>query len=630
MKRSKAVISSLLSRVRAHPIYAGLIGLGVLLVLGLPWFFVPKTVAFSYAERTCVKELTLLPSIQREATDTSYQVSFEGERTVGGWPLMATSVCFTPTEMPNQGDVTIATGPWGTWLPPQVYTLAVGAEPTVDVSALKQPVPTTKPVEVALDQPDELHAYTLVVANKTANCTDEDVELSCDISKLKLAQGKSYDYQLMKQFEDDSQEEVNTGTLKTLRAVKVTDTDIDKNQTVYGKPRSFAVSLDKAITAAELTLKGGDKTYDLDVSVKDKKITAKLDTDLPRETKYTLTLKSVDAVDGSTLVDAYKLPFTVSGGPKVTGISIPNSKVDPSAQAIVTFDQPLSDKQDITKLVSFKGGSASVAKLNATQVSVQLGDLGRCVPFTISVASGVLSKWDIKNASGWKFDSRTVCYTTSVYGYSAQGRALIAYQFGNSGPVTLYTGAIHGNEISSMYMMQSWIAELEANPDKIGNRQIVVIPNINPDGVAAGTRNNSNNVNLSRNFPTSNWVSDINDTNGRVKGGGGDKPLSEPEAAALASYTSALSPRLLLSYHAVGSLVVGDPGFSGQKAAQYAGMVGYTNATGAGGTFDYDITGSYEEWAPQKAGVPAMVIELGSYSYHNFAHHRSAMWAMLD
>ena len=206
----------------------------------------------------------------------------------------------------------------------------------------------------------------------------------------------------------------------------------------------------------------------------------------------------------------------------------------------------------------------------------------------------------------------------------------MAYHFGNSGPLTLFTGAIHGNEVSSKYLMEAWINELDANPDKIGNRQVVIIPNINPDGVAAGTRNNSRNVNLNRNFPTSDWVRDIKDTDGPNKGGGGKKPLSEPESAALARYVQQLGSRLLLSYHAVGSLVIGDVGtLSASKAAQYASMVSYSNATGTSNTFDYSITGAFEEWTYRSVGIPSMVIELGSYTYHDINHHRGAMWEML-
>lgn len=630
MNRTKHAIKQLYGYLRKHPFRAGLIGLCLVVVGGLPLFFMPKTVHFSYADKTCAKELTLLPSLHSQRGGSGYEVQFDDIRTIGALPLASTAVCFVPTEAPSQGDVSLATSLWGSWLAPQSYNLTVGAEPKVNAAAFSLAIPTTKPLSVDLDQPDSLHQYHLNVDKKSTPCSDKGATLNCDITSMKLSQGKTYGYELTKKFNQQA-EVVSKGDLKTLRAVKVVKSDIKNQQTVYGKPTKLRLTLDKPIQSAEANLTAGDSEEVVDVSVTGKVVTVAWDKQLKRQTDYIVTLDDVEAEDGSTLIDPYKVSFTMSGGPKVAGISIGSSRVEPNAQAIITFDQELSAKQEIASLVKFEGGTATVTRLGARQVSVQLSELGRCVPFTISVAPGAISKYDIKSQDDWSFSSRTLCYTTSVYGTSLQGRPLIAYYFGNSGPVTLYTGAIHGNEVSSKYLMDSWIAELEANPDKIGKRRIVVIPSINPDGVAAGTRNNSRDVNLSRNFPTSNWVKDIDDTDGPNKGGGGAKPLSEPEAAALARISQAVSPRLLVSYHAVGSLVVGDPGgYSAARAARYASLVGYLNATGQGGTFDYDITGSYEDWTYRNAGIPSMIVELGSYSYHNFAQHRSAMWAMLE
>jgi len=93
-----------------------------------------------------------------------------------------------------------------------------------------------------------------------------------------------------------------------------------------------------------------------------------------------------------------------------------------------------------------------------------------------------------------------------------------------------------------------------------------------------------------------------------------------------------LHPRLLLSFHAVGSLVTGDPGgYSAGYAAKYASMVGYSDTTySSGGGFDYDITGAYETWTTTKQGIPSMVVELGSYGYYSFSHHQAALRAMLN
>lgn len=311
----------------------------------------------------------------------------------------------------------------------------------------------------------------------------------------------------------------------------------------------------------------------------------------------------------------------------MTGVSVGSTRVGLSDVVTVQFDQPIA--ADSAKKSTIAGGQAAIS-VNGSTVQYQLQNLPRCQVFTLSVAKGLKSAHGIVSKSGWSHASRTICHTTSVYGTSVQGRPLVAYHFGSSGPVTMYVGATHGNESSSSGMMQAWVNEIENHPDRLAGKQIIVIPTISPDGVAMGSRMNANKVNLNRNFPTSNWTRDINDTDGKHKDGGGTKPLSEPEAAALASITQTYHPRLLVSFHAVGSLVQGDVGSSSAaKAAQYASLVGYSNATGSSSTFDYDITGGYEEWAWRNQGIPSMVVELGSYGYYSIDHHKAALWAML-
>ena len=106
--------------------------------------------------------------------------------------------------------------------------------------------------------------------------------------------------------------------------------------------------------------------------------------------------------------------------------------------------------------------------------------------------------------------------------------------------------------------------------------------------------------------------------------------MSEPEAQAISTLSSRLKPRLVLSYHAVGSVAIGNQaGDSSTLAATYARLVGYSNGTGnSSEVFDYEITGTYDDWLAQKLGVPSIVIELGSYTYRDFGHHRQAFWEM--
>jgi predicted deacylase len=180
--------------------------------------------------------------------------------------------------------------------------------------------------------------------------------------------------------------------------------------------------------------------------------------------------------------------------------------------------------------------------------------------------------------------------------------------------------------------MDSWVSELEAKAKDIpATRQVVVVPVVNPDGIAANRRNNNNNVDLNRNFATSNWQKDITSpSNQPIPNGGGSAPMSEPETQAIAGLTSRLQPRLTLSYHSVAGYAIGnEAGDSAALAATYSQLSGYQNMTGNGGAFDYSTTGTYEDWIAQRLGLPSLIIELASSTNSEFARNRSALWAMV-
>lgn len=607
--------------------YYAFTGIGIVVLLYGVAFFIPKSVVFSYAGETCVKQLTLAPNIHK-SHGGNFTVGFYDTWTIGSVPIVAMKSCFMPTTAPKTGSV--ASAPFGAPIFKKQFAVAVSEPPSIVMTTA--PIPTTKPYAIAMTATDRIYKYSMVVADTSANCISSDKSISCDVPQLKLVQGKEYDYTLMRTFKDETPKEVQRAKLTTLKAVEIKKSSIKASQTIYSKPKTFEFTLDKVARGATVKLLNGKKEIPVTVDVDGKVIAVRPKDELAREASYALTISSVDADDGSTLLEPYTTNFSVSGGPKVTNVSVGQSGVTQSSSIVLTFDQKLSDKQDTASLAVFTGGSASVQKINATQLRIQLNNLPLCQAFSVSMPKGILSAYDIKSTKDWSFSSRTTCYTTTQYGTSVNGRPLIAYIFGSSGPTTMYVGTIHGNESSSSGMMRAWVNELEANPSRVQGKRIVVIPTINPDGLAANTRMNARKVNLNRNFPTDNWTSDINDTDGKHKAGGGKKPLSEPEAAALASFTQQTRPKLLLSFHAIGSLTSGDPGgYSAPFAAKYASMVGYRDATNStSNTFDYDITGSYEDWTYRNQGIPSIVIELGSYGYYSISHHRSALWTMVQ
>jgi N-acetylmuramoyl-L-alanine amidase len=140
-------------------------------------------------------------------------------------------------------------------------------------------------------------------------------------------------------------------------------------------------------------------------------------------------------------------------------------------------------------------------------------------------------------------------------GRSAQGRPIRAERIGGARAsiALLVAGPVHGNEPAGKQV----IARLRRQRPPSGTA-IWLIPDPNPDGAAAGTRQNADGVDLNRNFPYR-WRADGHPFDTYHSGSG---PLSEPESQALARFVERVKPRATLWYHQALSMVVrsaGDP-----------------------------------------------------------------------
>lgn len=152
----------------------------------------------------------------------------------------------------------------------------------------------------------------------------------------------------------------------------------------------------------------------------------------------------------------------------------------------------------------------------------------------------------------------------SVIGHSVRGRPIVGLAMGSpSAPLkVLVVGAIHGDETAGMRVARRLVAE-PAPP----RTRLLVVPTIDPDGVAAGSRGNAHGVDLNRNFPYR-W---------RPLGGGeysGPRPLSEPETRAAERLVLRFRPDLTIWFHQPFDLVdrpVGDP-FAARRYAELSGL----------------------------------------------------------
>ncbi len=131
--------------------------------------------------------------------------------------------------------------------------------------------------------------------------------------------------------------------------------------------------------------------------------------------------------------------------------------------------------------------------------------------------------------------------TRHAIGTSVKGRTIWAYHRAYPGATkrVIVIGAIHGDEVAGMGVTRRL---KDRNPPR--NLDLWIVPTVNPDGVAAGTRTNAHKVDLNRNFPYR-WR--------RINVGkstySGASAASEPETKALVRFINNVNPRITVTFH---------------------------------------------------------------------------------
>lgn len=135
-----------------------------------------------------------------------------------------------------------------------------------------------------------------------------------------------------------------------------------------------------------------------------------------------------------------------------------------------------------------------------------------------------------------------------VIGRSVDGRAIYAFHLSGRDPrrSLLVVGCIHGNESAGIA-----IARRLSTASPPPGTSLWIVPDLNPDGVAADTRQNARGVDLNRNFP---WHWRPFGTRGDLDYAGA-RPLSEPEARAAYRLIRKIRPQVTIWFHQPEALI---------------------------------------------------------------------------
>ncbi len=179
------------------------------------------------------------------------------------------------------------------------------------------------------------------------------------------------------------------------------------------------------------------------------------------------------------------------------------------------------------------------------------------------------------------------------------------------GPI-LFIGGVHGDEPEGVSLAKNLLIYLNKNKF---NKHWALIPCLNPDGFAANSRTNANNVDLNRNFPSKDWSKNYK----APRYYPGPHPASEPEILALTQLIKDIKPKLIIHFHSwrPSIILTGPP--DNPEAKAFSQCSNYPLKLDIG----YPTPGSLGQFAWFDLNIPVICIEeeekiCSTTSWNNF------------
>ncbi len=227
--------------------------------------------------------------------------------------------------------------------------------------------------------------------------------------------------------------------------------------------------------------------------------------------------------------------------------------------------------------------------------------------------------------------------TPLTIGQSVEGRPIEAHRFGQGRYKVVLVGDIHGGwEANTHELTRELLAHFKAYPGDVPDEvSLWIIPTLNPDGLAADTRDNARGVDLNRNADTdldgcvgNDWNPTTYTSDGPQPGAGGAYPFSEPESQVARDFLA--DAHVVVFYHSsAGAVFAGgcrDNASSLRLAATLAAGTGYDFPEE--GWAGYPITGGFNDYLAD-LGIAVAEVELTNHQDTEFERNLEGVQAAL-
>lgn len=606
-----------------------------LLIIYSSLFYLPSTSQYSYKKESCAFGAGIFPVVESSTNDT-FAIKSTYLINVGRLRLITYKNCIEPRVLPAE-NTSYTVKLKQLWLP--VYksiTIKTSLFPSLSPKEKREFISPASSLLLGYEE-NNIFPFNYQISDGVHNtvCLTQAESIECPLAPLQLLQGEVHDLQVLRSY-GGKQEKAFNGQYRTVEPLSVVTQSISGNEVIYDVRNYIEFTFSKNVEIIEGELKDeSGKTFPTEITdVAEASARFSWKDELERGKKYVFTLKRATSSDGSYLENNIITEFTLSRGPSVSSTSIDSYGVSIDATISITFDQNLASTQDADLAITLNS-TKQLYSIKNNSLTLENNELNACQQYTIMIPSTIKNEYGVKAEKDYEYSFRTRCSIIDSIGTSVSGRNIVSYTFGSGSETVLFVGATHGNEKSSKYILDSFMDYLERNPSAVPlQNRVVIIPSLNPDGIADSRRTNDNNVDLNRNFPANNWKPAVLMPDGSyLEYGGGTEPLSEPESSAIANYVRNVRPTFIATYHATGGIVMANgSGNSYSIASRYAEEVGYGDESysTASEVFTHDTTGAFEDWVHDELDIPALLVELEGYTYNEFDEHLSAMLQIIQ